>query len=64
MQGLRDFLHARGALVDLEGYDDSHLDLRSEEALRLLRAGDPAWEPMRSGSVAELIKERALIGHH
>ncbi len=64
VQGLRDFLKARGALVDLEGYDESHLDLRSEEALRLIRAGDPSWEPMLSGSVANLIKERALIGHH
>ncbi len=64
VQGLRDFLRARGALVDLEDYDESRLDLASEDALQRIRAGDPSWEPMLPGSVVDLIKERALIGHH
>jgi hypothetical protein len=63
LQSLYDFLQARGALVDLEGYNESCLDLTSRDALRRIRAGDPSWQRMLPEQVVELIKRRALFGY-
>ncbi len=59
---LCDFLLARGAISDLQGYDARCLDLKSEEALSRIRDGDLSWQEMLPGTVVELIKARALLG--
>jgi len=59
---LYDFLEARGALVDLEGYDEACLNLTSGDALRRIQAGDPSWHSMLPEPVAALIKKRGLYG--
>ncbi len=62
-QGLYDFLEARGPLVDLEGYDESSLGLRSRDALQRIRAADPSWQEMLPEPVVEVIKRRALLDY-
>ena len=63
VQGLYDFLEARGSLADLEGYNESCLNLMSSDALRRIREGDPSWERMLPEPVVELIKRRGLLGY-
>ena len=49
-------------IEDLRDYDPTCLPIQSREVLRLLRAGDVAWEKMVPTAVAELIKKRKLLG--
>lgn len=63
LASLYDFLQARGSLADLQGYNESCLNLMSRDALQRIRASDPSWERMLPEQVVELIKRRALFGY-
>ena len=61
-RSLYDVLAARGSLADLQGYDETCLNLSSRDALKRIRAGDPSWQGMLPEPVVTLIKRRALLG--
>lgn len=58
------YLHLleNGHLYFLENYNEACLPLRSSEVLRLIQAGNPAWEKMVPVKVAAMIKERKFFG--
>jgi hypothetical protein len=47
----------------LDNYNPEFLSIFSREILRLIKEGNPAWEPMVPHQVAALIKLRGLFGH-
>lgn len=49
-------------IESLRDYDEACLPIQSREVLRLLRAGDAAWEKLVPAPVADLIKKRKLLG--
>lgn len=50
-------------IESLRDYNEACLHLQSREVLRLLRAGDAAWEKMVPAPVVDLIKKRKLLGY-
>ncbi|MFM1769875.1 MAG: hypothetical protein RJA22_2404 [Verrucomicrobiota bacterium] len=50
-------------IESLRDYDPACLPIQSREVLRLLRAGDAAWEKMVPPAVADLVKKRRLLGY-
>lgn len=51
-----------GGIEALEGWDESVMRFRGDEAQALLQAGDPAWEAMTPAAVVERIRGRGLFG--
>ena len=50
-------------LEQIDGYDESYLDIFSHDVLARIRARDAAWEAMVPDDVRALIKERELFGY-
>jgi hypothetical protein len=57
------FLVDQKSIVPLGDYREDVLHIFSRDVLRLIRAGDPAWEKMVPDAVAALIRERGLFGY-
>jgi hypothetical protein len=47
--------------VDLEGYDESVLQIFSPKVIQMIKSGEPGWEAMVPEKVAEIIKENCLF---
>jgi len=62
LEGLYRFLIARGQIEAIRGYREDILHIFSRDVLRLIRAGDSAWEEMVPNRVAEIIRSRGLFG--
>ena len=54
----------RGCIKQLENFDRSILHIFSRDALKRIKAGDPAWQEMVPAEIAEVIKKRGLFGYH
>ncbi len=61
---LYDYLVYNGRIVDIEDHDDSVLQISSREVLRMIREGEPNWEPMVPNFVDTIIKSNQLFGYH
>jgi hypothetical protein len=55
-------LHENGFICGITGFQSDFLPIRSSDVLALIRAGDPAWEKMVPGEVANIIRARRLFG--
>jgi hypothetical protein len=62
LDSLYRFLLDQGSIEGLEHYREDVLHIFSRDVLRLIRAGDPAWEKMVPERVAALIRERSMFG--
>lgn len=56
------YLLERGSLVELADYDPSLLAILPRDVLRLIKAGDHAWEEMVPPEIAQVIKTRGYFG--
>jgi len=56
------YLRANDFIVPITGYREEILGIKSPEVLARLRAGDPTWEKCVPAEVAQIIKERRLLG--
>jgi hypothetical protein len=63
LMSLYRFLVDQGSIKPLEQYREEVLSIFSRDVLRLIRAGDPAWEKMVPDAVAALIRERGMFGY-
>lgn len=63
LRHLHAFLVENRMIEGLREYDPECLSIKSRDVLRLIQAGDPAWEPMVPAAVATMIKERRLLGY-
>jgi len=53
----------RGCIQQLDNFDRSILHIFSRDALKLIKAGDPAWQEMVPPEIAEVIRKRGLFGY-
>jgi hypothetical protein len=58
---LFEHLRKNGFFVDLEGYDESVLQIFSPKVIQMIKSGEPGWEAMVPEKVAEIIKENCLF---
>ncbi|MFJ1322569.1 TonB-dependent receptor [Capnocytophaga canis] len=63
MKELYKFFKFNGKVVDIEGYDEAHLNIFSREILSMIEKGEPNWEELLPGGVSEIIKEKQLFGY-
>ncbi|MBY0401817.1 TonB-dependent receptor, partial [Myxococcota bacterium] len=63
LMSLYRFLVDQGSIKPLERYREEYLPIFSRDVLRLIRAGDPAWEKMVPEAVATRIRERGMFGY-
>jgi hypothetical protein len=59
---LRNLLLDMGRVEPIRGYDETLLSIQTPDVLRRIRSGDPSWEEMVPGIVAEIIKSKCLFG--
>jgi hypothetical protein len=59
---LRDLLLEIGRIVQIRGYDESYLSIRTPDVLARIQRGGPSWEQMVPAAVAEIIKAKNLFG--
>ena len=52
-----------GFLVDLQGYDESVLQVFSTKVIQMIKAGEPGWENMVPDTVADIVKENCLFDY-
>ncbi|HLP52438.1 MAG TPA: hypothetical protein VK154_16230 [Chitinophagales bacterium] len=50
-------------LVDLEGYDESVLQIFSPKVIQMIKTGEAGWEEMVPDTVADIIKENCLFDY-
>jgi hypothetical protein len=58
---LRDLLLELRRLEPIRGYNEAYLAIRTPDVLARLQGGDPAWEAMVPGPVADIIKAKGLL---
>jgi len=63
LRSLYRFLVDQGSIESLDRYREDVLHIFSRDVLRLIRAGDAAWEKMVPDSVAALIRARGIFGY-
>ena len=63
LRHLHEFLVENRYIQALRDYDPQCLPAFSREVLARLRAGEPGWEAMVPSQVAQLIKDRRLLGY-
>lgn len=63
LRNLYSHLCDRGAIRQLDNYDESILGIFSRDVLRRIREGDDAWEDMVPPKIAETIKKRGFFGY-
>jgi hypothetical protein len=57
------YLVERGCIQQLEGYDPECLKVFSRDVLERIRSGDPSWENLVPGAIADVIKRRGFFGY-
>lgn len=63
LRNLYDHLLENHYIDCIVGYDPAILDIFSRDVLQRINDGDPTWEQMVPGPVAEAIKKRGLFGY-
>jgi hypothetical protein len=63
LRKLYGYLVDRGHIRQLENVNRDYLHIFSRDALRMIRAGDRAWEQMVPPAVAQVIKTRRFLGY-
>ena len=63
LQSLYEYLLSNGFIRRIEGFREDYLSILSRDALKQIRSGDPQWEQSVPESVAQLIRERGLLGY-
>ena len=61
LKNLLEHLKANHFLIDLEGYDESVMQIFSPKVLQMIKSAEPGWEEMVPETVADMIKERCLF---
>ena len=59
---LRTLLLDMGRVEPIRGYDETLLTIQTPDVLRKIESGDPSWEEMVPGTVADIIKAKHLFG--
>ena len=57
------YLHENRHIEPLKDFDEGCLSIFSRTALEKIKKGEPGWEPMVPPAVANIIKERQLLGY-
>lgn len=59
------FQHLKNSefLVDIEGYDESVLQIFSPKVIQMIKTGEAGWEEMVPDTVADIIKENCLFDY-
>ncbi len=63
LQSLYEYLLSNGFIRRIEDFREDYLPILSRDALKQIRSGDPQWEQLVPESVAQLIRERGLLGY-
>ncbi|MGB0587617.1 MAG: TonB-dependent receptor [Limisphaerales bacterium] len=63
LQSLYEYLLSNGFIRRIEDFREDYLPILSRDALKKIRSGDPQWEQSVPESVAQLIRERGLLGY-
>ena len=63
LQSLYEYLLSNGFIRRIEDFRENYLPILSRDALKQIRSGDPQWEQLVPESVAQLIRERGLLGY-
>ena len=63
LQSLYEYLLSNGFIRRIEDFREDYLSILSRDALKQIRSGDPQWEQSVPESVAQLIRERGLLGY-
>lgn len=50
-------------LIDIEGYDESVLQIFSPKVIQMIKTGEAGWEEMVPDTVADIVKERCLFDY-
>jgi len=64
LKPLYNYLVFNGKILDLEGYDESILDIFSTDVLRDIKEGNEGWEKKVPGYIDQIIKEKKLFGYN
>jgi hypothetical protein len=51
-----------GRIEPIRRFEESYLGVHTSDVLARIQRGDPSWENMVLGSVAEVIKSKKLFG--
>lgn len=52
-----------GRIVDIENYNQEHLDIHSRSILKKIFSGEEGWEDQLPEGVADMIKDRGMFGY-
>jgi len=63
MKELYKFFKFNGKVIDIDDFDQQHLEIFSREVLKMISKGQPGWEPLLPPGIAELIKQHQLFGY-
>jgi hypothetical protein len=63
LRNLYDHLLENHYIDCIVGFDPAILDIFSRDVLQRINDGDPTWEQMVPGPVADAIKKRGLFGY-
>lgn len=58
---LHNLLLETGRVEPIRSYDESYLSIRTQDVLARIEQGDPAWESMVPGVVAQMVKRKRLF---
>lgn len=63
MKELYKFFKFNGKVIDIDDFDQQHLEIFSREVLKMISKGKPGWEKLLPTGIAELIKKDQLFGY-
>ncbi len=63
MKELYKFFKYNGKVIDIEGYDESIMNIFSREVLQMIEKGETGWENMLPEGTADIIKDYRLFGY-
>lgn len=63
IQPLFDYLRVNQKIVNLSNYDKSLLNIEPDVVLNMIQTGDPRWEEMVPVYVANMIKQKKVLGY-
>jgi hypothetical protein len=62
MKELYKFFKFNGKVIDIQDFNQEHLDIYSRNVLRMISKNQAGWEEMLPTGIAEIIKEHNLFG--
>ena len=63
LKHLFEHLKMNGYLIDLNGYDESVLQIFSTRVIQMIKNGEAGWEEMVPETVADMVKENCLFDY-